>query len=602
MTRGFTEKLRFSNGYVPNMNKVGDARLRDGLDIGSKNVWIEGIDRIRSWDGIASYASFGNTIMQLVGRIIGTIGSGNVVRFRDGMTWCVGSGKVSIGDNNGSVQFSGNASSDLQFANALGTLVMAGIPKPVGTPVITPVTTISSTNVTGRINGAISIRVSYRAFDTKAEGNASEPSASVTFTDGVARFTFPASPLPISRNPIRVVYSSRRGFGKFGPWFKLVEVPFLSPESVSNVTQPGNSMGPASDGQFYYTWSDGDLKSIFAPIDFDPPDGGATHVFSLGNVLCVVYPGGRIVASIPNSPESYSPDGEVFLDPQEDVTRVIGRPGDGWLYLACRNSIHTANFREDISPAIFTRSIYSNSGIANPNACALYGDVLYYYSALKGFRRTGGGSEPDPTFAINVESEPARMGWNPDFVCVGYHEEEDAVFYIHKTIALVYKIKLNQWCAPFDMRDGGIPAGQEVTSCVTIGGKLVIATGTADGTRQQFVITGGNSTTIPFKAVPFWKDGGEDGEGYLKRVDHYRFAYELRQGATIRAILRTNFDLSTARDILDSQQGAGIGKYSAWRYTNIPDVLSFTLEFEGQGGNASIYNGIVLGGKTTMRV
>lgn len=425
MTRDFKVPMRWSEGYYPNQALSGEgSRILDSLMPPSKNMWIEGPNKARSWDGMASFGSFGNKVMALVGEILGTLTTGNIIRFRDGMAWVVGSGPVKIGSGGAGTSL-GTASANLQFSNALGSLTMAGIPKAIGTPGLfyatrsgllrtDPNALNADDIIAGRNNGLISIKISACSLDQGvnraiSEGNASEPSVPVLFNDQAAIIRFPTNPIP-GRLAAWRIYSTFRGFGKFGPWFFLTQVPVIG---AAESSYPGKVTG-APAGEFAITWSDGDLKSIFAPIDHDPPPAG-THVFSLGDVMVVVSGAGRLNVSKPGFPEAYPPDFEAFLDPQEAVISIRGRPSDGWLYLGCRNSLHTVSLNEDPIVPIIPRSEWGQTGVANPNAMCLVNNVLYVYSGEKLFNRTSGiKDQPDKRWAIPVESEPSRLGWTDE--------------------------------------------------------------------------------------------------------------------------------------------------------------------------------------------
>lgn len=591
MTQEFEETLDWAGGYFPNQAVIGkNSRIKNSLMPGSKNVWIEGPSKFTSWDGPAPFANFGNNTTHIVGGLLGTLRTGSVIQFLDRRYWAIGSGNVNVGDGTSVTalgSLTGKENILHYFAIIFGTqigqptaaLLRAGISKPVGVPLISP----AADKTNGRTSGLISLRVSYVSPVTESESNASDPSVPVMFDGDNVQVVLPPTPPEVLQGggtPLIRLYSSFRGFGAFGPWFYV-----------------GNSERPLTS-PFTTTWTDGDLLRILAPIDNDPPRS-ATHCFSLGDILVLAGEGGRLQASKPGLPEAYPPDFETSLDPQEDVLAIRGRPEDGWQYVCCRNSIHAVSLNEDDARPIIPRAIFGQVGIANKNAATQVSGQLYGYSAKKHAFRTSGSKDPDVEFALPVESDMAD--WDPNKVVVGYHQTEDCVVYFHKKIALVYKRKLDQWCAPFVIDTESNTTGEEVASCETIAGQLVFSVGTADGGQIQYVFSGGNNPNIPWRAIPFWREG-DGGQGYDKTIDAYIFSYGIGAGKQIEAILRGDFDLNKIRATSGLLSGSAKALYSPWIRPNITDIKAFTVEFRGQGGGQTVQDCVVLGGVCNMQV
>lgn len=197
-----------------------------------------------------------------------------------------------------------------------------------------------------------------------------------------------------------------------------------------------------------------------------------------------------------------------------------------------------------------------------------------------------------------------RLSVDPAECCVGWHQMEDCMVYFFGDVAFVYKVKLNMWCAPFYIQDGGVPAGQRVVGCETLNGRLIFST--TDGTMYEF--SGGASTTIPWKAIPFWRDPGPGGEGWPCEIDGYTWSYEIPMGSEMRAILRTNFNLQDAIFDPGPSVGVGRGRYSDWAKFDLHndlqgrEIKTFTLEFQGTGGGCVVFNGVVTGGVSRMQI
>lgn len=594
MTQDFTEILDWANGFISNQTPIGvNSRLKDSLMPGSFNTWIEGRSRFRSWDGLAFFNNFGNNTTHIVGGLLGTLQTGSIIMFLDGLYWLIGSGNANVGNSTtvtalGSL--SGNRLNKLHYFNSKSlaaggggpigptppSLLPAGISTPTSPPVIAVAPKVAGDGA--RLSGLVSVRVTYVSPVTGSESNGSPPSVAVNFDMDNVQITLPPTPPELllgGGTPKVRLYATFRGFGAFGPWFYVGG-------SERDLQSP-----------FTTTWSDGDLLRILAPIDHDPPRS-ATHCFSLGDIMILAGAGGRLQASKPGLPECYPPDFETNLDPQEDVLAIRGRPEDGWQYVCCRNSIHAVSLNEDELAPIIPRAIFGQVGIANKNAATQVSGQLYFYSSLKNASRTSGSKDPDSSFSVDVEDQ--MQDWNPSLVCVGYHQEEDAVFYFHRTTALVYKRKLGMWCAPFILDlEAGNTTEEDVSSCETINGQLIISVGSSDGGQLQYRVSGGTNPNMPWRAIPFWRDG-EGGQNYDKTLHHSRFSYNVPQGQTVEAILRTNFDLATVRHTSGPLAGGPLSKYSKWQQFNVTDAKAFTVDFQGTGGNAMVEQVTVEGG------
>ena len=581
MTTPFQELFSFDGGYYPNQGLVGGERVPNTLIEGSKNVWVEGPNRVRSWNGALAYASYGNTIMGLLGNQIYTLSSGSACLYRSGTIFYVGSGSLVTGTTSGTTQ--GTASSSLSIVLGPGNIVNAGIT--VGTSEV-PGVSVSTENASQIQPGVYSVKYTLSRLSTGAESNGTVASANITL-DGTKklRITFPNQSV-FSRN----IYISKRGFPQ-GPWFKVpssapLVSPYVKDTSSSPVILPLNGLSPlVVDVDI----RDGDLLDINPPLDYDAPLA-ATHVFALGDIIILVggLGGGGVQFSKPGKPEAFPPDFVTFLTPNEPVLGIRGRPADGWQYVFCRNSLHAVLLTGDDLVPVTTRAIWSETGIANPNAASFVGGEFYGYSGRRGALRTTAGNqtaEPDVTFAIPIESD--MQSWVPANVVVGYSQDDDCVVYFHGNQAWPYKRKLGKWSAPFTLADGG--ASGNVTSCVTFQGKLIFSIGSS-----MFEFSGG-STVTPWTIVPQWR---EPGQGYYSTLTGYRTAFDVGT-ATLRQEILTNFNTAMVKDTFNVT-GANAG-YTLWRKKNIKNIKSFTIRYSSSGANHYVYESNAIGGITRMR-
>lgn len=573
MTTPFDETITFANGYYPNQGLVSGAeRIANTMIEGSKNVWIEGPNRVRSWNGTSAYANYGNTIMGLLGNQIYTMASGSACLYRNGTIFFVGSGSLVVGTTSGTTQ--GTAGSLVQLVLSPGNVAQVGLTGGAFTPPTLANSTVASSFL---LPGTYSVKYTETRLSTNAESNGSAPSNVLTVESADTkklRVTL-LNPSIFSRN----IYLSRRGFPQ-GPWFK---VPNGTTYSSVSLPLAGNVLSVDIDIR------DGDLLPTNPPLNYDAPLA-ATHVFALGDVLVLAggLGGGAIAFSVPGKPEAFPPDFITFLTPNEPVIGIRGRPADGWQYVFCRNSLHAVLLTGDDLAPVAARAIWSETGIANANAATFVGGEFYGYSGTRGALRTTAGNqtaEPDVTFALPIESDMAS--WNPANVVVGYSLDDDCVVYFHGNQAWPYKRKTGLWSPPFTLADGGAPGN--VTSCVTFQGKLIFAIGS-----QMYSFSGGNSVT-PWIVTPQWLDPAGV---YYKTITGYRTAFDVNNAVLKQEVL-TNFNTTTPKDTFNTT-GSDAG-YTNWRKRNIKDVQAFTVRFSSSGADHYIYKCQVIGGVTRMR-
>lgn len=609
MTTPFQERMTWGRGFVSNQSLVGPERIQDSLIPGSSNVWVPGPGRVVSWDGTLFFSGYGNETMMLSGDKIGTLAAGSVIVYRERSIYFIGSGSVRVGNDVFSFLFTNPASSQLQVRvppttgqeplTSSGIEVTVGLAKPQP-PGFRVAKNSDGSPKAGRAQGTFSVRASLYREVTGGEGNASEPSVIVTAADNTLAIQLPPAGSMSAASPSHInVYSTRRGFGAIGPWFFLTRIPVNTQRAIAEgfTVDPDVTMGT----YIQLNYSDGDLiGGRFAPIDYDPPLPG-THCFSLGDVIVVagVLGGSGLSPSIPGAVEAFSPLNITFLNPQEPIIGIRGRASDGWQYVFCRNSLHAVSLGDEVTP-IIPRAIWPNTGIANKNAAAFVNSEFYGFSGKKGAVRTSGTEDPDSTFALPVEN---IMGtWNPNNVVVGYSHDDDCVVYFHGLTALPFMRKQGIWSAPFNLADGGAQ-GNRVLSAVEYKGKLIFATDFAavgDGPQGvvMYEFSGGGLTTVPWKIVPAWRDGGA--EGWYKTITGWRTSYNTGS-SNLTSRLLTNFDPTTAQET-DVSAGAGRPVYDDWVKTNVKDAKVFTLEQSGTGGGREVEGTTVIGGITKMRV
>lgn len=574
MTTELNDLISFDGGYFPTQGLINGERVPNTMIEGSKNVWFEGPNRIRSWGGVSSYASYGNSVMGLLGSNIYTMASGSACLYRNGAIFFIGSGAIQYGST--TATNIGNASTTLRLTldGSSGSSFAAGISAPTNAPTATQSATASNQPLVG----TYSFKYTVIRDSDNAESNGS-PASDVFTSDGKHKvtLTLQSGPIIAGASTSLGIYISRRGFPE-GPWYYLRKV-------------------PSSTSSIDLAWLDGDLLRFTSPLDNDPPLAG-THVIALGDriVLLGVLGGGGVSCSKPNNGEHFPPDIITYLNPNEPIIGIRGRPSDGWQYVFCRNSLHAVLLTGDDNAPIETRAIWSETGIANANAASFVGGEFYGYSGRRGALRTTAGNqsaEPDVSFAMPIESDMAS--WDSSKVVVGWSPDDDAVVYFHDNTAWVYKRKTGKWCAPFILADGGAASGT-VTSCVTYMGKLIFSIGSA-----MYEFSGGTSNSIPWKIMPQWRDGGAP--GYYKTITRWRTACDVGTSALNTDLLINFLSASAESQAFTGTASGGVtAAYPDWKKTNIKNVIAYTLQYTGTGANQYVYGSTVLGGISRITV
>lgn len=522
MTRKLLEQFTAKTGFFSNQAKIGEARVPDSLIDGSYNVWVEGPGRVRSWTGISSQTASGGGSLpggktaMLVGDKVGTLDSGTIASFTGGSTFYIGSGPVFV---NG-VSITPNADSSLRvLASGQTMAVIAGLAKPSTAPVLTPIDgkttippgvqgagTIPPLQV-GRCNGSLSIKVSpiKNLTSTHAEGNASDQSNTITASNCKIRLFFP--PTVPNQTGWRI-YATIFGNGSVGPW-RLVEA----------YADINNTMIISLD----FDYVDGELDADrTAPIDNDQALPG-THVFTFNSrvvVAGVLGPGGAaggggLLPSKVGNPEAFSPDTIFRLNPFEPILCIKGRAADGVMFVGCRNSLHQIIEGGAFSP-IFSRAIWSDTGIANKNAMVEVHGVVYCMTGNRSLARTRGNStEPDYEFALPVEN--LIETFNPLTTVLGFSPENNAVVFFDGKVGIAYKLSTQQWSAPFYL-----PLEGSVESAVTYKSNLYISIANVMYIFSPLGLQANTGMGLDYAVLYAWKTGGEDVIDYPKTIYNVR--------------------------------------------------------------------------------
>lgn len=604
MTTPFETKFRIGRGYWPNQSLVGEAGIEESL-IDGKNMWVEGPDRLRSWGGATSFATLIQSpgTLGLVGRKIYAMANGSAALYKGGAIFFMGNSAadVFVGNSSGFTKI-GATDSVSTTAGPTGNLYVsldgsansafrAGLTAPTLDGFLPTLLTSNTTDAYIE-PGTYSCKFTYFRTTTGTESSAS-PASNTFASDGTKKILV-LLPQTVPPNCKIRIYFSKRGFPQ-GPWF------LLPINGATEIELPSSPFTVEVD------FNDGDLLNINAPFDHDLPPTG-THCIALSNVIVVLGVGavGGVQFSKPNKPEAFPIQFLTYLNPNEPVLGVRGRPADGWQYVFCRNSLHAVYYTGDDLFPIGTRPIWNSQGIANEDAAAFVGGEFYAFSAKKGALRTTAGNqtaEPDSTFALPVES--LMETWTPADVVVGYSQDTDSVAYFHQNVCLMYMRKLDCWSLPFVLADAGITGS--VTACTEFEGKLVFNVG------GQLYEMSGASATIPWEATHTWKTGGS--EAYYKTLTGMRGAFNFGSDTSnkYRLDLLVNFNMgsvkemievagtSTAINTLPSGTNLKVAEYTDWKKTNIKGAVIFTLRHKGTGANKYVFSALVTGGVTKMR-
>lgn len=338
-------------------------------------------------------------------------------------------------------------------------------------------------------------------------------------------------------------------------------------------------------------WSDNELiLSQKPPLDNDPPPSGS-HVFALGNVMCVAgcYNGIGLACSKPGQPEAFPVDNVSFLP--EPVVNVVGRPQDGFVYLICANSIHAAVYTGAIDgPPVIVRTLWDRVGCAGFASAAVYGNQLYVITNGKKFARTGPDGNVDYTFSQRVASQLAS--WTPGTAVTGYDDNRRGFAFVQDQQIYFYHIDLDRWGVVdlSQVTGSGNPTGN-IKCAVTQDGRLyLLALESAQYNLYKFDEAGSGVST--WKVTPGWQMG-ESGhftkESQMVFID-YSSATTFTLTGTLYSQLNTGSSVGSFAASLPST-----AKELQFARVNLKLGPVFTFSLSGVGAGQNIYGFEVLG-------
>lgn len=461
---------------------------------GSQNFLAMPDGVMRAWLGLALQATVqGGTIMMPASDgyaslgSVGSPGSGSLAAFIANSLWYAGSGPLRF---NGSTIGALSASSTLSFLLRSGggygtTAYQAGRVAP-SAPSLT-----GRDNVSGKINGAIAMCFTRINSTTGGESDRSDPTLPVTIIDGKVIASFNGISLDSNGQNKWGPYSSRVGFQDRGPFYGLAKTPEIADASLATL------YGIPRAYEFDFTDAELDYERE-APIDNDPPPA-CTHVAGLENIILAigVFGGTGIIASKPGYPEAFPIDHLSFL-PEAPIA-VYPRPTQGFILVACRNSMHAIVYT-GTTPPYALQSILPETGIAAHHNLCFAENEIYLFTERRGIGRVRGAGEVDYSFAAEIAEYTS--GWTPANVVVGYDQPTQNVVYAHGSEMLTYNRQTGKCGAPLKLsalRSGGVaaPVSGTIKSCVTHQGKLYLAVDTGSiYALYRFSEGGGGSQAI----------------------------------------------------------------------------------------------------------
>lgn len=428
-----------------------DTAAPDGMEgymaPGSEGLYPDGAGMLRAYKdpsstGIASVAQ-----ATLVGTLPGGIaGTGSI--FADRSTPAASAGKkVYIGSGN--TNYNGTSLPAATSSISMADLTDTSTDFTLG---ITPPSTPTVTSVSGgtKSDGSYSFKVTYKRSVTNGQSAPSAATAPIVIASGNQAQVAIAQPPSGSEIDKIYIYRTVANFSTLGPWFLV---------RTEDATPGGGTLTVNVDVY------DSDLLAVVPPIGHEMPPVG-THAFRMGGYLCVAgcYGGHGIIPSYLNNADAYNPDAVTFLNPGAPITACIGRANDGFQYIACRDSLHACILTGSGEQPILSRVLWGQDGFVGPNQMCYVESELWGMSSTRGAVRTTAGSEPDRSFARNVQRTMATLG--PSAI-VGYDPASNQVVFAAGTTAIAYMRGLggDRWSAPVTL-----PAS--VISKVTYGGQL----------------------------------------------------------------------------------------------------------------------------------
>jgi hypothetical protein len=483
--------LRPAAGFVAALAALG---LSPEVMVRGSQCFIPTADgRMRAFPGLTIQATVqGGTLMMPVsdgyGSLgsVGSPGSGSLAASIADSLWYAGSGPLRF---NGAAIGALSASSTLSFLLRAGatygtTAFQAGRVAP------TAAALTARDNVGGKINGSLSMRFTRINSTTGGESDASDPTLPVTVIDGKVIASFNGISLDANGQDKWGPFSSRLGFQTKGPHYGLAKTPEIADSSLATL------FGIPRAVELDFTDAELDYDRI-APIDNDPPPA-CTHVAALENIIIAfgVFGGTGVISSKPNFLEAFPIDNLSFL-PERPIA-VYPRPAQGFILVACRNSLYAVVYT-GATPPYALQSILPETGVAAYHNICFAENSIYFFTERRGIGRVLNAGEPDYEFAADVAEYTA--GWNPANVVVGYDVPTQHVVYCHGSEILPFNKQTKKWGTPIPlsaMRSGGAsaPVSGTIKSCVTHQGKLNLAVDTGSIFALYRYGEGGGSRAI----------------------------------------------------------------------------------------------------------
>jgi hypothetical protein len=435
--------------------------------------------------------------------------------------------------------------------NRMQMKVGAGSPFELGlNPPSTP-TVVAEASGGTKVDGSYAFAAAVKRSVTNGVSNASPRTAPIPVSAG-GRFkvTIPPQNTLDPQVDIYQVYATVANFSTIGVLFLAKEYKY------------GTDV-PVGGGDVYLDFYDAELLGIAGGyLYLKPPD--CTHLFTLGGYVMAAgcYPTGGwgVAPSLLNKPDAYDPDTVAFLNPGAPITACTGRAGDGFQYIACRDSLHGCILTGDPTAPVLCRVLWGNDGFVSGNQLCYVETELWGMSSARGPVRTSQGSEPDRSFARRVQHTLEAMG--PTAV-VGFDPASNQIVYAGGSTAIAYMRGMggDTWSAP-------MPLPGVVQSRVTVGGQLYLV---IDNTLHRW--NGGAVASWVFR--PFRKS----------RLGHVQCVTEVQ----IDALTDVNLSIISGHGstVVYGPQAVTVTEgHSGYVQLNEPDLRSYAPQLSGTGAAA----------------